>query len=486
MRERNRKDSGFAKTSVLVDDLVGVFSPATAYRRKAYRMAYDVIDGHRTRKKRTDLGGTADSHLTDSALYELRERCRELCRNNPIAKGLLQTERNGVIGSTTMVQARSSDTGWNAAAEQMFKEKMVDSPCDVTGRWNFHKILREAYLSYRRDGDAAIIFLDDYLQAVEGDQIGSPYGKNEAKHFDVVNGVAFSKKTKRLIGYYIGQPSKWGYIKLDSYKKYKAENVQHIFNPDRFSFSRGEPALTSAIDAIDKLTGYIDAELVAAKVNACFSMFISRKDNFGVSEGFTGGISSTGEDEDGNKLEKLQPGTIMYGKVGEEATGIGQQRPGSLFDPFVTKMLAIIGRPLCMPLMLVTLDYSGATFMNARIAYQKAHEMWTDEQNIVVKPCVSRIWRWFIQRMIDAGELTDIKEKFYHEVMCNRWPYVDPLKEALADKRQLENQTITRTIICARQGTEFGYIAAQRSDEEKKLKELDLVVAEVPPGKKSA
>ena len=340
-------------------------------------------------------------------------------------------------------------------------------------------------MSYRRDGDFFTLFYDQgdklpmLLQAVEGDQVGTPYGTGyDSKEYEVINGMAFDKKTKKWLGCFIGTPNKWGYIQAGSYRIYKAESIQHFWNPDRFSFSRGEPVFAPSIDYLDKLCGYIDAEIVAAKVNACFSMFISRKEGFVEGElppKYTGGVSSSGEDDDGNRLEHMQPGVVMYGADGESATGIGQVRPGTMFEPFVNRMLTLIGRPLCMPLMLITQDFSGATFMNARIAYQKCQEAWVTEQEMVVRPFVARLWRAKVAEWIRRKLLPARGDAFRHEILQKRWPYVDPFKEAAADKLQLANKTTTRTLICARQGYDFKEITGQRAREEQELKELGLI-----------
>ncbi|GAF90139.1 unnamed protein product, partial [marine sediment metagenome] len=260
-----------------IDSVVGIFSPKTAYNRKMYRFSYDAIDSHRLRKKRLGLGGSGDKQLTETNLYKLREVNREMLRNNPLVNGLLKIERNGVIGSGVKIQARTEDDVLNAEIELAFKEQMLDKSCDVTGRFNFNQYLRKYFLSYRRDGDILTIFGDDMLQAIEGEQCGTPWGHAKAKHFDTVNGIAYSKKTGAIVGYYIGRADKFGYIKGNEYSQYKAGNVHHCFDSERFSQSRGEPVLTPSINWIDTLCDYVDAELVAAKVNACFSMFISQE-----------------------------------------------------------------------------------------------------------------------------------------------------------------------------------------------------------------
>lgn len=478
VKRQLRPDGNFTRrTAQRIDNVIGIFSPRAAYRRKAYRFGYEILDKHRTRKKRNLTGGTGDTHLDEISLDKLREISRELSRNNALANGLLKIERNGVIGSGPKIQARTDDKNLNIEIEAAWRETMIDAPCDVTERFNFNKFVRTMFLSYRRDGDIAAIFQEDKLQAVEGEQMGTPSGKTKPEYYEIINGVAYSKATGAVIGYYIGKPSKWGYIKSDSWKNYPAAKVHHMFDTERFSYTRGAPVLTPSVKYIDHLSGYIDAELVAAKVNACFSMFISRKDAESPIP-FTGGISPTGEDEDNEKLEKMSPGTILYGGPGESATGIGQVRPGNLFSPFVLQMLILIGRPLCMPLMLITMDFSGATFMNARLAYQKVQEAWQAEQDLVVKPFVSRVWRWKLQRLIDTKQIKPGRlspQVFRHEVFCRRWPYVDPWKEAKADEQQLKNGTTTRTMICARQGDDFVDVNTQLADEERSRKEAGLV-----------
>ena len=468
--ERNVEKGFLRKASESADSLIGVFSPQTAFKRRQYRFAYDAIDGTRLRKLRTNIGGTGDTHLTDMALWKLREICRDLERNNPLVKGILRTDRDSVIGSGVRVEAKTQDNDWNQQAEDLFNEWALS--CEITGRFNFNQFLRIAYLSYRRDGDMAVIFVNDKLQACEGEQIGTPSGLNteEFKYIKVINGVAYNKIKGHVVGYYIGQPALWGYVEPGSVNKYTADKVHHIFNPERFSYSRGEPALASSIDAIDKLSKYIDAELVAAAVNACFSAFVTR--NEPTAEWQQIGEPSTNDQGRTERQEKLEPGMIMYGQQGEGITAVGQTRPGGLFDPFVLRLLSMIGRPVCMPLMLITLDFAGATFMNARIAYQKAQENWLVEQNLIVKPFVSRVWRWKIGQFIEDGRLDPNDEFDKHEVIMHRWPYVDPNREQQAHDLALKNRTTTLREICGGQGKDW------KEDVDQGIKEKAYIAAE--------
>jgi len=464
--KRRQNNTVIGKMGQRFDSIIGVVSPKAAFRRAQFRAAYDALSGHRTNSTHNTQGGTGDIHLDEHSLWKLREICRDLATNNPLVKGLLKRERNSVVGSGARVEARAVDASgepdekWNDQAEEMFEDWSQN--CDITGRFSFKQYQRMMFMSYRRDGDMATGLIDGKLLAAEGEQIGTPLGL-KTTDITVINGVAFDKAGGRLLGYYIGKPDKWGYIQTGNFQKYLAQDICHHFNPERFSYSRGEPALASAINTIDKLSSYIDAELVAAKVNACLSAFISRKDPAAEWSGI--GELVTNNDGKTERQEKMEPGQILYGEVGESATLLGQTRPGQIFDTFVLRCLSLIGQPLCIPLMLVSLDFSGATFMNARFAYNEARDNWQAEQDFVLKPFVSRIWRWKISQFIKAGDLEARPDAWNHEVFCRKWPYVDPYREAQADTIQLENRTTDRRDICSRQGRDWRDIDEQLKRE---------------------
>lgn len=482
---RRRKSGYLHRFSEGLDDIALAISPKWGYRRKAFRFGYEILDKSRMRKKRYDISGTADSHLTAEKLARLRDICEDLARNNPLVKGIVRRLATKVAGTSTKIQARTEDEGWNEEAETIFKEEMIERPCDVTGRFGLLKYLKTLYQSYCTAGDVFTIFTDGGIQAVEGNQVGTPYGRKKADSFERINGIAVSKKTKKVVGYYVGIPNKWGYIKNEDVKMYPADAVHHTFNPDRFSYSRGEPLLVSAVDTIDKLFGYIDAELVAAKINACFPMMITIKDAKGLPT-YTSGISSSGKDEDERTLTKIDPGMIWEGEPGEKADAIGAARPAQAFDNFVLRILMLIGNPVNLPLMLVTGDYSGATFMNSRVAYQEARDTWADEQELVIKPFLRKVWLWKLAGLIAKGKLTKRDDWHRHEIICKRWPYVDPYKESMADKLELANGTTNRTEICARQGRDFRDVTDQRAKDEKYLEEKGVELAPKPVAKAPA
>ena len=482
---RKRDNSEFwRRMSKRLDGPIGVISPRRARDRQAQRFAYDVLDQHRLRRKRSTARRGGDQDLSETTLDSLRQIARDLSCNNPLVKGLFRKLATNVVGTSTRIQIKTEDDGWNEQAEAAIKAEMIDSPCDVTGRLNLHALLYKSYYRYAQDGDCFIVLTDDGPQAIQGEQCGTPYGSNvvEAEHYTVTNGVAFSKKTGKLIGYFIGKPNKWGYIQGDSYKRYEPADVHHIVNLERFDHSRGEPMLTSAVSIIDQLFGYIDAELVAAKVNACFPMIAKTFDAKGFSGALGTLMSESGanqqDDYDRNKI-KIEPGMMLDASPGEGYEALGATRPSQQFDSFTMRMLMFVGSPMCLPLMLTTGDFSHATFMNARFAYNEARAFWRDEQELVMRQLVRRLILWKLRDLIDRGELADRDDWNKNRIYLKRWPYVDPFREAQANKLLLENDITNRTDIVAAQDGRDWYeeIWKQRVKEEEIIAESGVKIA---------
>ncbi len=441
-----------------------------------FAASYDVLDRTRLRKKRSTITGTGDVHLTEQALSDLREACRDLGRNNPIIKGMLKVEANGVVGRSTRIEVKSSDKIFNKDAEALWRERLVEQPCEVTGRFGFHKTLRTIFESYRRDGDLFVLFTEDGIQIAEGERCGTPHGIQGGDSFDVTNGVATRKSDGGVIGYYLGKPDQWGFIRPENFQRYTADEVAHVFNTDRFSYTRGEPALTSAVDWIDKLTRYADAALVAAHMQACFSIFIEKQGPDPALPVPTSGQPLDTSDS-GYDHTKIEPGMIWEGaNKGDKAYGLNASQPTPVFDQFILRCLSFIGRPLCFPLTYVSGDFSGATYMNMRFALDLTRDNFMQEQDEVLVPLLHRWHRWQMERWIADGSLKNPPEDWSKRLIrCKRWRYIDLLKDAQADILLLENKLKSHRHIMGDRGDDFDEETDEMMEDRKLLQEKGLL-----------
>jgi capsid protein len=469
MREKQDRLSRIAGR---IDDAISLISPQRALNRRMARFSYDALDNRRQLTDRSISDTTADNLLTEKNQSMLRAIAYDLAANNPLVKGILLTEADDVIGTRLNIQARSEDEGFNQEAEAAFREEMMDMPCDITGRFNFIQIMHKSFLNYRTAGDFFWLLLDNYqVQLCEGSQCGTPLGQKPFDNFDVHNGVAVSKKTGKVIGYYIGKPNKWGYIDSSSWKKYGAEKVAHIFNPDRVTYTRGEPVLTSSVNAIKSLWRYWNDEIDAASLNALLATFVTVSSPNRVPNAYTYGRYPGGQTENYEKVQKIEPFMVHYLNQDEGIHTIKADRPPQNFDQLCLRFIMLAAKPLCMPLMIATGDLSGATFMNARIANQHWKKNLEREQAHVVKPKAALLRNLWLAGWMKREKIKNVPDRpFRCEVICQKQEYVDPVKEATADKVELESGATIISNVLEKKGVDPREYF-EKQVREKKLKE---------------
>src|SRR5688500_2834618 len=107
----------------LVDKVVEFFAPArAAARMEARSFLASYRGGQTTRLDRaipTSSGMTGWNHpLSGNTLTTLRDRARNLDRNNCLASSLLDRATENVIGCGHRLQVRTKDTAWNDLVEK--------------------------------------------------------------------------------------------------------------------------------------------------------------------------------------------------------------------------------------------------------------------------------------------------------------------------------------------------------------------------------
>src|SRR5512140_2677989 len=97
-----------------IDKVIGYFAPERAYRRARFRAATEVFayDGAKS-GRRTDgwiaPGGDANSEV-GASLQALRNRSRDLLRNNPYAAKAITELVGNTVGTGIVPQAKTGDS----------------------------------------------------------------------------------------------------------------------------------------------------------------------------------------------------------------------------------------------------------------------------------------------------------------------------------------------------------------------------------------
>jgi len=510
------------KLSLFTDSIVGIFSPAAAYKRLAYRKSLKMLSSYRgankSRLRSNWLPGanSADQDLLPE-LSDLRERSRDLNRNDPVAAGITSTITTNVIGTGINPQSRidkdslkinpNEVKNFQKEAERSW-EKWVPF-ADAGERLDFYEIQQLVDRQILENGEAIILPLmlkEDgirpfslALDVIESDRLGTPSDLNGDK--SVRYGVRIGNRGEP-IEYYIKKTHPGDSTLVDSrknidnssksYNVYPAKNilgrknVLHLYWMNRPGQTRGVPFFAPVLTYFKDLADYLEAELVSARIAACFSIFITKEDAAAAASART---SST--DSSGKQVEELEPGMIEYLSPGETIAAFNPNRPGGSFEPFVNRILRAISAALGLPYELVAKDFSQTNYSSARAALLEARRYFRVRQEWIAKKLCQPVWEMLLEEAWLRNQLP--ATNFYEQRLdwtrarwiAPGWSWVDPLKEVQASKLAMEIGVSNLSDECASQGKDWEENLEQQAREEEKRKELGFSTAKTQTSGKS-
>jgi capsid protein len=223
-----------------------------------------------------------------------------------------------------------------------------------------------------------------------------------------------------------------------------ADQADLLSQKRRFSQSRGTPALTAAMGILDKLDSYIDAETLAAEMQADWAWFIKRDPaapDFlpGTDTQTDGNAPATGSNTTYDKLLRHEPGMVYDGTPGEELNLLESKRPSQQFEPYIVIVCRIVGASIGLPLELLLLDFSRVNYTSGRMGMLQAVRRFRWQQRFVTERMWQPYYRRLIARAIARRELPARSELFRSIAVLPQWPWTDPFKDAAANRLRVED-----------------------------------------------
>jgi len=491
-----------------IDNAIGIFAPVYAARRQAARFAVRMAKAayyQGARSSRLTYNWSTGQESADTSIYgelqTLRDRSRDLNRNDAIASGITGTITVNTIETGLYPQAApkvkalpiSDDQvkSFQAQAEGSWQKW---SPwADGARRLNFDEIQALAVRQILESGEFLAIRralplkkgrpYNLALDIMEPDRLATP-GKGAGKA-DVRFGIKLNKRGMPTT-YFIRKShpgdtfrrkdgGTFDFTEVPATDTQGRPNVLHVFPVLRPGQTRGIPFFTPVIEKFKHLADYLEAELVAARVAACFSAFVKKNAPYSAAVG-----NAADTNADGQRLESLEPGVIEYLGPDEEVQFAKPDRPGTTFDQFVEKLLRMIGASLGLPYELVIKDFSKTNYSSARAALLQAYKVFKVWQKMIIDHLCQPMWELLMEEAWLRGELTAPGfEKFKWEYtraswIPPGWQWVDPLKEAKAAETAVKMGFKTRADVCAEHGADWEEKAEQAAREKKKYEALGL------------
>ena len=311
------------KRSIL-NKVIGVFAPTVALRQLQAQVVLDNIehgkrkyDGASKGRNTNDWIGVSSSSNVEiqTDIVTLRNRSRELSRNNGYAKNYFRVMANNIVGiGITPKPIIIGRSGKSERVKEVWDLWASSVKCDYDARYNFYGLQRLIIKTVIVSGECLVIKrlasskydIPVRLQILEGDFLDQGKFSLENEYGGITwYGIEFNKQGER-VGYWLWNRHPGEFASQS--KRIDAKYVIHVYDPERPGQHRGVPELHAGMVALKDLGDYEYAERIRAKTAATQVGAITQD----MSLGDEGDLASS--------FSTMEPGTWHKLKPGESVT----------------------------------------------------------------------------------------------------------------------------------------------------------------------
>lgn len=454
----------------VIDSIVAVISPQTAYKREAYRQAYEWLRNYDAggfgRPNQNWRVGNQSAELTDRYSRDnVKARARDLERNSDIMNSVSGAFKRNVVGGGWKIQANTEDQTLNDQIEKAWKRWCKKQNCDVTGRQSLNQMIRMAVVRKKLDG--GILFVKQYtkegfvpfkLQMIETDELDS--GSVCPKHSGnkVVGGIEYNA-WNRPVGYFIKQYDVEGYGQKEPVWV-DAKDVIFYFTIKRPTQLREMSDVSQTITRIRDITEFMTAVSVKQRIEACLAIFIKKeypKTGIGRNVQTPGAGSEERISYDG---KTISPGMIKEMNLGDEIQVVNPSGQSADATSFVKIQQRLVGAGQGLSYEATSRDMSESTYSSARQGMIEDDLTYGEEKELLLE-VLDEIYETFIISAVLCGvlDIPDFWEK-KENYLSHEWtqppkPWIDPKKESEADSTALRTGQKTFKQIAAENGRDW-------------------------------
>lgn len=470
----NTKESLHVAPANVLERAIELVAPGWALQRSMARLGLEQarsFDAARTGRRTAGwhtTGASANAELADG-LGRIRNRSRDMVRNNEYAKRAHQVFSSNVVGYGISIVAEDA----REQAEWLAWSDSTD--CDADGGNNLAGILK--LCEGERFGAGEVLLRRRWRRPSDGYRVPLQIQVLEADHLDdcktgplsngnyCILGKEFDA-LGQLVAYWLfpehpGELSGSRLRSLES-RRVPASEVIHYYNRDRPSAVRGVSELAVSLMRYRDLADWHDAELLRKKMEACVVAIIHSADpdkRLGM-EGSSG-------------VEKMRPG--MIARVGNtDSVAFNNPQPsggGGEFSRFQLHALAV-GAGLTYAQL--TGDMSQANFSSNRMGLNEFRALIEQQQWLGLVPKVIQpLRRWYREAAVVAGLPVGSKPD---KITMPRRMSVDPLKDALTAKEMIRGGGTTLSEWLREQGTTLEQYITERKAELAALKAAEIIL----------
>jgi lambda family phage portal protein len=442
---------------------------------------------------------SADAELRVS-LKILRDRACQLCRDNPYARQAKRTTQINVVGPRGIQMqgqimragGNEKDERRNRMMEEAWRRWCRADTCDVAGRLSFQGFEMMIAGAFPESGECLVRIV---RQPMGNGRVPIALELIEAHQLDEdKSGVSDRPGHEWRLGVELnqwGRPTRYailtrhpGDVELGLSRRERqekhlylpAEDVIHIFMPERIGQTRAVPWLTSVITTVHNLSEYERAHITRKRVQAASLGWIQSPD----------GELTADAVENNQRLINTEPGSWNYLEPGEIPVPPNFGPDDGQYDSVVKNMTRRFAAGFGASYATISKDFSDTNYSSSRLSILEDRDHWRIVQSVMIQLFHQRVFQEWLRAAVLVGELPSPAFDDYwsrpERYDSPRWQarsysWVDPQKEmkAMEMARNLLLQSHSEQI-AEYSGEEFGQTMAQIARENELKEELGLMV----------
>lgn len=432
----------------------------------------------RTSESFDDARGYRFGSATDRAeIGTARGRAYQAYRNNPVARALIQTETDNVIGDGLNYQPTTDSEEWNREAKDRYYEWLnvasvrggdIHSGCELQRLlWNRSRVAGDiGWILVARDADSRV-------QVVPAENIRTP--DNLWSDPAVNDGIRYDEQGKPLQFYVYATTEQTGKRTFTPVDARDFVYLHHMEDPQQ---ARGETAYMTVFEHLSQLSKYIDGVALAAWMATVMGIVFKQNN---AAKQLAALPTLTNSQGDQQKAITFENGMVKYIGTDEDVVQVQASQPMQQTPDFIKAMMRQIGQPFDMPLEVLARDMSTCNFASARIGLLPFYRACRIKAARFGTRW-SRTIQWWLSREAHRSPddpkrwKTAFPEDFWkHDLLVNAWDYTDPVSEAQADLLQIDMGTKSHQMVITERGRDGQQILKDRTEWQDKTADLPAV-----------
>lgn len=412
----------------------------------------------------------------------LRARGRELARNNPIGRHFLNMLSANVIGQAgiryqSLVRDSNGeiDRETNKRIEAGWTEWCKKGNCTVDGKLSFRALQDLALRTEAMDGETFVRKVRGFdnkwgfaLQTIDADQVDHLFSRPPGnKQAEIRLGIEVDSWGKP-IAYWVnpGHPSDFGGSLLRD--RIDASQIVHLFDPYRVNQTRGLTWFHAVMMSLKMLDGYMESEIVAARVSAAKMAVLECTDPAAYDQ----------PDPDRPYRLEANPGVIESIPPGYTLKPFTPDHPSNAFENFVKTNLRWVASGLGASYNALANDLQGVNYSSLRSGLLIERDRWKVVQKHVAEDFMQPIFEEWLSMSLLTGALKlgsrDAERYSTGKWIPRGWQWVDPYKETQAAVMGIAAALQTRDQVIADRGGDYEEVFEQLAEEDKVAEQFGI------------